>query len=42
MSYGKLQNLAVSNTIDFSNINNFNASKFNVWKYRVDGPTIHL
>lgn len=42
MSYGKLQNLAVSNTIDFLNINNFNASKFNVWKYRVDGPTVHL
>lgn len=42
MSYGKLQNLAVSNTIDFTNINNFSASKFNVWKYRVDGPTVHL
>lgn len=42
MNYGKLQNLAVSNTIDFLNINNFSASKFNVWKYRVDGPTIHL
>ena len=42
MSYGKLQNLAVSNTIDFRNIDNFGASKFNVWKYRVDGPTVHL
>ena len=42
MSYGKLENLAVANTIDFNNINNFSASKFNVWKYRVDGPTVHL
>ena len=42
MSYGKLENLAVANTIDFNNINNFNASKFNIWKYRVDGPTVHL
>ena len=42
MSYGKLENLAVSNTINFMNLHDFNASSFNVWKYRVDGPTVHL
>ena len=42
MEYGKLQHLAVSNTIDFSNMRNFDKSNFNVWKYRIDGSELRL
>ena len=35
MDYGKLPNLAVSNTVDFSKLHDFNKSNFNVWKYKV-------
>ena len=36
MNYGKLQHLAISNTIDFSKLHAFNQSKFHTWKYRID------
>ena len=42
MSYGKLDHLAVSNTIDFSKVNDFNNSQFNIWKYRIDGDQLRL
>lgn len=42
MSYGKLQHLAVSNTIDFSKLHDFNKSDFNVWKYRIDNNQLRL
>jgi len=37
MKYGKLEHLAVQNTIDFSNLFNFDASNFTTWKYHIDG-----
>ncbi len=42
MNYGKLDHLAMSNTIDFSKLNNFNASQFTTWKYRIDGNQLRL
>lgn len=42
MEYGKLNHLEVSNIINFANINDFNKSNFNTWKYRVDGNQLRL
>ena len=42
MEYGKLAHLAVSNTIDFSKLMDFNASTFNTWKYRIDEKQLTL
>ena len=42
MEYGKLDYLAVSGTIDFSKLNDFNSSKFNTWKYRIDDNQLRL
>jgi hypothetical protein len=37
MEYGRLDHLAVSNTIDFTHLHDFAQSKFNIWKYHIDG-----
>ena len=42
MSYGKLNHLSVSNTVDFSKLHAFSQSSFNVWKYRIDGNQLRL
>lgn len=42
MEYGRLDNLKVTNSIDFSKIRNFGASNFNIWKYRIDGNQLRL
>ena len=42
MNYGKLQHLAVSNTVDFSKLHAFNQSKFSTWKYRIDESQLRL
>lgn len=42
MNYGKLQHLAVSNTVDFSKLHAFNQSNFNTWKYRIDDNQLRL
>lgn len=42
MNYGKLEHLQVSNTIDFSNLRNFDKSDFTTWKYRIDGNQLML
>ena len=42
MNYGKLEHLAVSNTVDFSQLHAFNNSEFNTWKYHIDGNQLRL
>ena len=42
MNYGKLQHLAVSNTVDFSKLHAFNQSEFTTWKYRIDNDQLRL
>lgn len=42
MSYGKLDHLAVSNTVDFSKLHAFNQSDFTTWKYRIDNGQLRL
>ena len=42
MNYGRLDHLAVSNTINFSNLYQFNNSNFTTWKYRIDGNQLRL
>lgn len=42
MNYGRLEHLAVSNTIDFSKLHAFNQSNFNTWKYRIDNNQLKL
>lgn len=42
MEYGKLENLKITNTIDFSKIKNFEASDFNGWRYHIDGNQLKL
>ena len=42
MNYGKLNHLAVSNTIDFSKLHAFNQSNFHTWKYRIDNNQLRL
>ena len=36
MNYGRLDHLAVSNTIDFGKLHAFNQSGFHTWKYYVE------
>jgi hypothetical protein len=42
MNYGRLDHLFVSNSIDFSKLWSFDASNFNIWKYRIDGNQLRL
>lgn len=42
MSYGRLDHLAVSNTVDFSKLHAFNQSTFNTWKYHIDDNQLRL
>ena len=42
MSFGRLDHLSVSNTVDFSKLHAFNQSNFNTWKYRIDGSQLRL
>ena len=42
MEYGKLDHLAVSNTVDFSKLHAFNKSEFTTWKYHIDGDQLRL
>ena len=42
MEYGKLPHLAVTNVIDLGNLKSFDKSKFNTWKYRIDGSQLRL
>jgi hypothetical protein len=42
MNYGKLDHLAVSNTVDFSKLHAFNQSDFTTWKYRIDNGQLRL
>lgn len=42
MNYGKLEHLAISNTVDFSKLHAFNQSNFTTWKYRIDGDQLRL
>lgn len=42
MNYGRLDHLAVSNTVDFSKLHAFNQSKVNTWKYRIDDGYLRL
>lgn len=42
MNYGRLEHLKVSNTIDFSKMDDFSASDFNVWKYHIDDNQLRL
>ena len=42
MNYGKLQHLAISNTVDFSKLHAFNKSDFTTWKYRIDDNQLRL
>ena len=42
MNYGRLDHLAVSNTVDFSKLHAFNRSSFTTWKYRIDDGYLRL
>ena len=42
MNYGRLDHLAVSNTINFSNLYDFDSSNVTTWKYRIDGNQLRL
>ena len=42
MNYGKLEHLAVSNTVDFSKLHDFNKSDFTTWKYHIDDNQLRL
>lgn len=42
MEYGKLENLKITNTINFDNIKNFDKSDFNCWRYHIDGNQLKL
>ena len=42
MNYGRLEHLAVSNTINFSNLYDFASSNVTTWKYRIDGNQLRL
>lgn len=42
MNYGKLEHLAVSNTIDFSKLHDFDKSEFTTWKYHIDGDQLRI
>ena len=42
MDYGKLDHLAISNTVDFSKLRDFEKSNFTTWKYHIDGDQLRL
>ena len=42
MNYGRLDHLAISNTVDFSKLHAFNQSDFTTWRYRIDGNQLRL
>lgn len=42
MDYGRLDSLAVSNTVDFSKLHLFDQSNFTIWKYHIDGNQLRL
>ena len=42
MNYGRLDHLAVSNTVDFSKLHAFNQSTFNTWKYYIQDNQLKL
>lgn len=42
MSYGRLDNLTISNTIDFSKVYDFGASDFKIWKYKIEQGFVRL
>jgi hypothetical protein len=42
MTYGRLDHLAVSNTVDFSKLHAFNKSGFTTWRYRIDDGYLRL
>lgn len=42
MNYGRLDKLAISNTVDFSKLRDFDKSDFSVWKYHIDGNQLSL
>ena len=42
MNYGRLDHLAVSNTIDFGKLHAFNQSGFHTWKYYVENGQLRL
>lgn len=42
MNYGRLDHLAISNTIKFEHLNDFNKSNFNTWKYYIENDKIRL
>lgn len=42
MNFGKLQHLAVSNTVDFSKLHAFNQSEFTTFKYHIDDNQLRL
>ena len=42
MNYGQLEHLAISNTVDFSQLHAFNHSQFNTWKYHIDGNQLRV
>jgi hypothetical protein len=42
MNYGRLDHLAVSNTVDFSKLHAFDQSNFTTWKYHIDENQLRL
>ena len=42
MNFGRLDHLAVSNTVDFSKLHAFKSSDFTTWKYRIDDNQLRL
>jgi hypothetical protein len=42
MRFGRLDHLAVSNTVDFGKLHAFKKSNFNTWKYHIDGNQLRL
>ena len=42
MNYGRLDYLAISNTVEFSKLHAFDQSDYNTWKYRIDGEQLRL
>ena len=42
MNFGRLEHLAVSNTVDFSKLHSFEQSDFTTWKYHVDDNHLRL
>ena len=42
MNYGRLDHLAISNTVDFNKLHAFNQSTFSTWKYHIDENQLRL